>query len=168
MVSVQSPSCRKEYTSNNIRNKERIILCLWKIRNKNHSAHKKDCHKGLMSKQGSSRTMKCCLSQFEEGNCDRRMEKQRAWGLRVQNLRLNQLTEVLPPDTTHTRAHTSKQIGDSNRGGRGGGGASATAADLVLQNSHSKHVQAWNKSLVARKIASQETLSFSNNKQLAS
>jgi hypothetical protein len=113
--------------------------------------------------------MKCCLSQFEEGNCDRRMEKQRAWGLRVQNLRLNRLTEVLPPDTTHARAHTNKQIGDSNRGGRGGGGASAAAAEyLGLQNSHSKHAQVWNKSLVARKIASQETLPFSNSKQLAS
>jgi hypothetical protein len=96
------------------------------------------------------------------------MEKQRAWGLKVQNLRLNQLTEVLPPDTTHTRVHTNKQIRDSNRGRRGGGGASAAAADLVLQNSHIKHVQVWNKSLVARKIASQETLSFLNNKQLAS
>jgi len=96
------------------------------------------------------------------------MEKQRAWGLRVQNLRLNQLTEVLPPDTTHTRTHTNKQIGDSNRGERGGGGASAAIADLVLQNSHSKHAQVWNKSLVARKIASQETLSFLNSKQLAS
>jgi len=95
------------------------------------------------------------------------MEKQKAWGLRVQNLRLNQLTEVLPPDTTHPRAYKNKQIGDSNRGGRGGGGASA-ASDLVLQNSHSKHAQVWNKSLVARKIASQETLSFMNNKQLAS
>jgi hypothetical protein len=96
------------------------------------------------------------------------MEKQRAWGLRVQNLRFNQLTEVLPRDTTHTRAHTNKQIGDSNKGFRGGGGASATATDLVLQNNHNKHAQVWNKSLVARKITSQETLSFLNNKQLAS
>jgi hypothetical protein len=115
--------------------------------------------------QASSRTRKCCLSQFEEGNCDRRMEKQRAWGLRVQNLRLHQLTEVLPRDTTHTHAHTNKQIGDSNKGFRGGASA---AADLVLQNSHNKHAQVWNKSLVARKITSQETLSFLNNKQLAS
>jgi len=115
MVSVQSPSCRKEYTSNDIRNKERIILCLWKIRNKNHSAHKKDCHKGLMSKQASSRTMKCCLSQFKEGNCDRRMEKQRPWGLRVQNLRLNQLTEVLLPDTTHARTHKQTNWGLEQR-----------------------------------------------------
>jgi hypothetical protein len=66
--------------------------------------------------------------KFEEGNCDISMEKQRAWGLRVQNLRLNQLTEVLSPDTTHARAHTNKQIGDSNRGGRGGGGALAAAS----------------------------------------
>jgi hypothetical protein len=78
------------------------------------------------------------------------MEKQRAWGLRVQNLKLHQLIEVLPPDTTHTCAHTNKQIRDSNRGG----GASATTTDLVLQNNHNKHAQVWNKSFVARKIAS--------------
>jgi hypothetical protein len=34
MVSVQSPSCRKEYTSNNIRNKERIIFCYGKTETK--------------------------------------------------------------------------------------------------------------------------------------
>jgi hypothetical protein len=70
--------------------------------------------------------------------------------------------------TNIANAQTNKQIGDSNRGGRGGGGASAAAEDLGLQNSHSKHAQVWNKSLVARKIASQETLPFSNSKQLAS
>jgi hypothetical protein len=62
--------------------------------------------------------------------------------------------------TTHTQ--TNKEIGDSNRGG------AAAAADLVLQNSQSKHAQVWNQSLVARKIASQETLSFLNSEQLAS
>jgi hypothetical protein len=71
-----------------------------------------------MSKQASSRRR----------NCDRRMGKQRAWGLRVQNLRLHHLTEVLQPDHTHAHKQT---IGDSNRGGRGG----TAAADLVLQNS---------------------------------
>jgi len=89
------------------------------------------------------------------------MEKRRAWGLRVQNLRLP------PPhrgSSARQHTHTDKQIGDSNRGGRGG----AAAADLVLQNSQSKHAQVWNQSLVARKIASQETLSFLNSKQLAS
>jgi hypothetical protein len=70
--------------------------------------------------------------------------------------------------TQHARAHTNKQIGDSNKVGRGGGASAIAAEDLGLQNSHNKHAQVWNKSLVARKIASQETLPFSNNKQLAS
>jgi hypothetical protein len=57
-----------------------------------------------MSKQASSRRRKCCLSQFEEGNCDRRMEKQRACGMRVQNLRLP------PPHRgSSARQHTNKQ-----------------------------------------------------------
>jgi hypothetical protein len=68
-----------------------------------------------MSKQASSRRRKCCLSQFEERNCDRRMEKQRAWGLRVQNLRVHHLTEVLPPDNTHTRTHKQTNWGLKQR-----------------------------------------------------
>jgi hypothetical protein len=166
MVSVQSPSCRKEYIKQHQKQRENHFL-LWKARNKNHSAHKKDRHKGLMSKQASSRRRKCCLSQFEEGNCDRRMEKQRAWGCRESKTSDFTTSQRFFRQTTRSRTHTNKQIGDSNRGGRGGGGAAA-AADLVLQNSQSKHAQVWNQSLVARKIASQETLSFLNSKQLTS